>query len=244
MPTANTLMEHLLEQVEFLRTHAASFDAGKEHFAKPIAHVLRTLLHQTSKSTALLTRLEARDQIQWLDSAGEVDERNPMARITIVATEVSTVMGEDAAGQLTPTHVEARHSAPLEPTRWVLPSVGAQVADLLRLGRKPRRPGEWLPFHDWWVDEAIAIDKDGKRFSRRDLVLAMAHKEGGSHVDPEMDEAYVKLTRANGLGYFFGTVGFEHDLRAEADPVPAAIRQIAYEVEMSLNRRYPELGAT
>lgn len=145
-------------------------------------------------------------------------------------------------GQLVPARVEARYSPSLRPNDRVLPPVRFQVAELLRLGRKPWRTGDWLSFSDWWEQEVVAIDEDGARVSRKDLILAMAHKEGGSHIDTDMGAAYRKLTRANGLGYFYGTVGLTEELRVEPDPVPAAIRQIAYEVDASLSRQFPEFA--
>jgi len=47
-PSADSLEQHLHEQVEFLRSHAANFDEGKDHFAQALAAVLRTLLHRTA----------------------------------------------------------------------------------------------------------------------------------------------------------------------------------------------------
>ncbi len=45
-----------------------------------------------------------------------------------------------------------------------------------------------MKFADWW-QEPVLKDGDGTLYTRRDLVLFLANKDGGAHVDPEMDEA-------------------------------------------------------
>lgn len=45
---------------------------------------------------------------------------------------------------------------------------------------------------DYWWSECIAI-MDGHRFSRKDLVLAAANKDGGAHVDEKLPEWYESL---------------------------------------------------
>lgn len=95
-------------------------------------------------------------------------------------------------------------------------------------------------FEDWWRTPIIEDDQ-GNVFTRRDLVLALAHQEGGAHVDPELPEAYAALSRSNSLGWIVGegvlTVGSAPGpgLRHIAgNPVVFAVRQIAHELEYSI----------
>lgn len=97
---------------------------------------------------------------------------------------------------------------------------------------KPRKT-----FDDWWLADVID-DQLGNRFTRRDLVLALANKEGGAHVDPELEEAYAALSRSGSLGWIV-----QNDTGARPlveSPVPASVRQIAYEVERTLESQIPE----
>jgi hypothetical protein len=63
---------------------------------------------------------------------------------------------------------------------------------------KPR-----LSFPDWW-EAVVIIDILGSRFSRKDLVLALANSDGGAHVDPQLTEAYAALSRSGSLGWIVG----------------------------------------
>jgi hypothetical protein len=87
-------------------------------------------------------------------------------------------------------------------------------------------------FNDWWKNQVVIADKHHTRFKRRDLVLFVADKDGGCHVDPELDKEYAELSRFNSLGW---------------EPKPqnrvelACIRQIAHEVLKSLSDKFPEL---
>jgi hypothetical protein len=88
-----------------------------------------------------------------------------------------------------------------------------------------------VTFDDWW-NGIVFVDKYRSRFSRKDLVLAQANKEGGAHVDALLDEDYARLTRDNSLGWY--------DICPPAKPipsanqVPAAVRQIAHELIKAL----------
>jgi hypothetical protein len=87
---------------------------------------------------------------------------------------------------------------------------------------------------------AVIEDSAGRHFSRRDLVLAVANKDGGAHVDPQLDDSYVALSRMNSIGFaWIGPNGVSEPLDS---PVPASVRQIAYEVAQTLERH--DLGTT
>ncbi len=91
------------------------------------------------------------------------------------------------------------------------------------------------PFGDWWT-RLVIRDAEGNRFSRENLVLAVADQDGGAHVDSEIDENYAKLSRLHSLGFTFSKGGAEPKQWTE-NPVPVALRQIAAEVLWSLERQ-------
>ena len=53
-----------------------------------------------------------------------------------------------------------------------------------------------VEFRQWW-ESVILTDQLGNSFSRRSFVLALANKDGGAHVDPELDDGYAALVKAN-----------------------------------------------
>ena len=82
----------------------------------------------------------------------------------------------------------------------------------------------------------VLVDAQRNEFSRRDIVLSLANKEGGAHVDHTIDEAYNNLRRNNAQGWM--TVdGAGRETPAE-DNVPATMRQIAYEILRTLDSNY------
>lgn len=92
------------------------------------------------------------------------------------------------------------------------------------------RPVWLIPFEYWWRKRVIRIPEEFD-LTRRELVLLMANQDGGSHVDPEVDERYYRLTKENAMGHTV-SVG---DWTAPIEHIAtASVRQIAQEVLTSL----------
>jgi hypothetical protein len=112
------------------------------------------------------------------------------------------------------------------------------VAPLDNLSPGRVRPN--VPFHLWW-EGPVTKDRAGHLFSRRDYVLTVANKEGGAHVDHLLDERYKALAYENSLGFVYGTS--EDDLRpVELNPAYASVRQIAFEIERTVEQHRLTLG--
>ncbi len=123
-------------------------------------------------------------------------------------------------------------------TGLVLKSVGPKggryVAPLDDL--PPTQVFQKVSFSDFWESD-IFVDNKGNRFSRKKLVLAIANKDGGAHIDPELDQEYAELTKQNSLGWIYGN-------NLESGPIEnasaAAVRQITHEILKTLISNYPE----
>jgi len=94
-----------------------------------------------------------------------------------------------------------------------------------------------VDFEGWW-NEVIFKDKTGSETTRKELVLAVANKDGGDHVDPTLDEKYANISRRNSLAWRFSSSRGDVPLPG---PEKAAIRQIAHEVLKSLNPAMPNI---
>ena len=189
------LTKHLNEQREFLRSSALSFDQGHVAEAKRMALALRILVHQTTRSHALLNQLGVLTTMRFFDST------NGSGSLTVLVREA----GRD------PRHVGFLDDAP--------PRCGQ---------------GQWLPFSDWWEMPVLSTNQES-HFSRRELVLAMAHTDGGAHVG-EMEDGYARISRSPHSGPLFAIDG---ELRPVGNPVHGSIRQLAFEADRSLNRALP-----
>jgi len=109
-----------------------------------------------------------------------------------------------------------------------------------RLDNGPPYPTKQSPFEDWW-GRCVFRDAHGSQFTRKDLVLALANKEGGAHVDQELDAEYVRLSRENSLGWCFSERGEPRDW--SNDPVPHSVRHVAHELLTTLHEQVPQAEA-
>lgn len=217
--TREELEQHLLEQIRFLRSSASAFDAGDRGEAKRLAVVMRVLLHDgpspKSKTRSLLTQLGVLKQWSFLDSAGQTDVRNLASTNNLVYQRLTS---SPDSFSYEPVLDEWRELAIAQPG--------------LRL------PGSRLPFERWWRMVVVRSPTEGLSFSRADLVLGTADTDGGAHVDASITYAHHKLTRGNALGWF----AFSGDEPLPVtDPVPATLRQIAFEIDDTIRHHRPDL---
>jgi hypothetical protein len=116
---------------------------------------------------------------------------------------------------------------------------GASYEAPLDGGPPTRSRTDKIPFNVWWKDMFVIKDKDKNTFTRKDLVLNAANKDGGAHIDSSLDESYASLSRFNALGWKFFRKNVEDDFRN--NPASASIRQIAHEVIKTLRDEATEL---
>lgn len=218
--TQDELQSHLSEQIGFLEAACSEFDKGKQAFAKPAATALRVLLHDTTRSQSLLGQLGRKSKIPFLDTAGQLLEEN-LATSTNLTLQRLTVIDDN--GRTAPAYIpvldDYAHRTRLNrPTAFGLNQEAAA--------------GRRLSFDEWWT---MPVVRDNSRtdFSRRDLILALCNKDGGAHIDPEIEEAYHRLSRANSVGWVAFGAGEETPF---GNPVPASVRQIAHEFLRSIPR--------
>lgn len=115
---------------------------------------------------------------------------------------------------------------------------GARYLPLVAAGGPPF-PLQPIPFVDWW-NNPVLKDNCGRTFCRRELVLNVADTDGGAHVDPELEEAYMAISRENSLGWVFST-GAENSA-LEGRPELACMRQIAHELLATIHQFAPEFS--
>ncbi len=195
------LVQDLARQMEFLRRSCHSYDEGFEGEACRLAVTLRVLLHDTSRSSALLTQAGILNGgTLFADSSQPIDPKNLLPNPGLVMMAIDAERG----GEYVPR---------LDGGAWAL-----------RL----------VPFADWW-DAPVSKDKAGNLWSRKQHVLTLAHKEGGAHVDPDLDPLYEALVTANGFGMQFQAS--DGDLIDFAgDPAAASVRQISHEFLITAKR--------
>jgi hypothetical protein len=100
----------------------------------------------------------------------------------------------------------------------------------------PNRLNRKVPFGSWW-NKIVINDKQRNPFTRKEIILYVANQDGGAHIDPSLDEKYVKLSRFNSLGWRKVVRGVDTPFER---PDYASIRQITHEVLKTLRDEFPE----
>lgn len=137
----------------------------------------------------------------------------------------------DTAGPLSPTNLMAEHNL----VALKAGPDGGRYVPASSLG--DGLPNWQADFPDWWT-RPVMKDTKGRTMSRFELVGHVANSDGGAHVDPELDEAYMALSRQNALGWTFEHNG--NSTPFSSRPEFASVRQIAHEVIETLKLRAPQ----
>jgi hypothetical protein len=110
---------------------------------------------------------------------------------------------------------------------------GACYRPLIASGGVTPFPLMKIPFVQWWNDPVLK-DNRSRKFCRRELIQNVANTDGGAHVDPELDEAYMEISRKNSLGFFFQRGEIVSPV--EQRPELACMRQIAHELLSTIHQ--------
>jgi len=103
----------------------------------------------------------------------------------------------------------------------------------------------WMKFSEWW-SEPVFVDEHRKELSRRDVVLTVASRDGGTNIDPNLTMAYARLLLfASGkeLPVVFPEVSEIPNSNGPtgepvSNPERVALRQIAHEALRTLIPTY------
>ena len=205
----NDFVAQLNKQLDFIERSAAAYDHGARTEAVRIATALRVLFHQGPRSTSLITHLGAAD-------------------IELVSGCVDPPAKDDKPGvvhvrffcNLTDLSIGAKHGQGIaEFTPKLDNHRGKHLARLAR----------------WWTGEPVYVwdmlrSRTGQsEFTRADIVLAAADKDGGAHVDKVREPFYALLQDGAGLNVVVNVNGIQYHV-SPRDAALAAIRQMAHEV--------------
>lgn len=214
--------ESVKVQIKLLLEAAERFDRGDLDEALNLAIRLRVLLHHNPKrnSHAGLAQLGLLDMLGFADTAGDLILENPVpdSRLTYMTVDFENH----------PRHIPRFNdfAEPLlirTPLQW-------QISRRVRGLSDPRPGGRGRDFQDWWSQRIIRVS-DQQMFTRQGLVTSVANQDGGGHIDPKIRAEFHALTRGNSLGWS-GDIG--HGTKALQSPVPASIRQISWELHLTL----------
>ncbi len=184
----------------------------KEHieFIESSADAFDNGFKGESKRLAVSLRVLLHDTRSSTSLLKQLDKKNHSFINTALAFDEDNVASHCGLVNISATNQGAEFIAPLD---------GAIV------GTK-----NWTPFEDWW-NQAVFVDKDRRKITRNEITTRLANKDGGAHVDPNLDEKYAALSRKNSIGWVMTDGTNERPLEG---PEKAAVRQIAHEVLKTL----------
>lgn len=216
------LLSNLEEQLGFLVKSCRDFDRGDQSEVKRIAGVLRVLLYERGTNKALLRQLGFLEDLAFVDTGIVFDESN--------AAEVFGgkffLPSSCWQGLLTLTENEDGS------TEWIAP-----LAERPHMNLPCFVTHSMTRYPEWWGKRFIA-SSSGTLFSRMDLVSIMVNQDGHAHCDPELDKDYDDLL-ADYHGLEISTGGSEESFaRPRGNIVYCSVRQIAFELMLSLDRRF------
>lgn len=206
-------LESLHEQLDFLIDSCEKFDMGKFHYAKQIAKDIRVLVHQTRDSTSLLTWLGKQNSMNFCSTASM--PKNAVYFISIVTPTNRIVLND--SGQQSIEHT-------------FLPILNSNKT----LGKK------WINFENWYNHPVLVCKPTS--ISRKDIILFLANKDGGAHVDSYVDEKIYSLSKGINSLVYASNKSLEEDPYQTGEPfvnlINAAARQIAHELILSIRKEF------
>ena len=204
-------LKTLADIIARMATSAAHFDRGDHHEAPRLATDMRLLFHDTPKLTSIMTLLGQR-----------------ATNLRLVNSAATTAMRDLEKLGLGPIKLKPQFEATL------LCYAGAEAHPKFHFNTR----GELVAWKDWWSYRIFFGTSPPKiEVLRRDLVLAMANKDGGVHLD-KIAGWYRQLSRSAGAPgdkALTVRIGNAPPLNEEqmSDHHLKMVRQLAWEVLVS-----------
>lgn len=218
--TGAGLIALIEDRIDRLQFAGGQFDEGNPAGAREMAVHIRELVHQTSGSPALINQLGVQHDLAWVDTAGVTHPR------TVTSAACLTLMKIGRGSQRRGEYIPKFDLYPPAPIR---------TRDGGRIDR-----GSRIPFEHWWTNPVLK-DPDGLDYSRKQLVLALAHGQVGTTDDPEMKAAYRAVAGSRWLGWVVSdgtaTETDRMSVTFGSNPLMASVRQIGYEVVQTIRQQ-------
>ncbi|MGP8198053.1 MAG: hypothetical protein ACLQU4_00950 [Limisphaerales bacterium] len=164
---------HLQQQAKFIKNSCRSYDEGDVEEAVRIAVALRVCLYDTQRCVSLLTHLRS-NSIPLLSTAAPFVEDPILSNLYLVQPTTNINLADESS-------------------RGSMRCICRPLLDL-----SPRNDS--IAFNEWWEEVVIEHKQPQTAMTRKELVLAAADKDGGAHVDKELNPIYDFVRCGSGLG--------------------------------------------
>ncbi|GAB5536781.1 MAG: hypothetical protein Rubg2KO_30300 [Rubricoccaceae bacterium] len=193
-----------------------------------------------------------RDQLRFLRRSADAFDEGDHGEAKRMALQVRVLVHDTGQSTSLLTHLGLQKLTFLDTSSEYVPGnlvgqsmltsgiVGTRGAvEAAPLDRAVESRGRMVPFPEWW-DRVVFANLGETSLCRRDVVLDIAHKDGGAHVDANLKEPMARLSRYNSLQRFIVDPDGNKSplLRIEL----VAMRQIAHEVIRTFDPGYRRDG--
>ena len=204
----NPLADKYNDYLDLLDTLCICYDLmNKEVLALSISAAIRTLVHDTDRSTSLLQHLDLKDKTRFISTNNKSrDEPVHLGLVRKINVGVSDGIGG-----------EAKYWANCDEKYFPSPSIKY-----------------YLSFTDWWNEDIFICNET--KLTRHDLICITANKDGGAHFDKKIPKKYDDFRyswsgKSSLVGIKSGIFrGYDNI------PTYPAIRQMGYELIQSLRK--------
>lgn len=197
---------HLKEQIGFLKTSAKLFDEGNVSEGKRLALTIRILVHDTNKSKSLIEQMGIKQKIKFLNTALPKPLAPAGAKMVFLQYYSLVLMR--------------------------LANDGCYYKSLQAIPEVTAKATCESDFNSWW-DQIVIFHSEKISFSRRDVILFVANKDGGAHIDSKLPTDYSELSRGDYFGMCYVKDG---ETTSIIDIHLHTIRQIAEELMRTLEK--------
>ena len=217
------LLTMLDELVHDMKSASEQFDQGRLVEATMLASYIRTLVHQCDESDALIHQLGLQGRLSWVDTAGVPNPKTTSSSACLTLMKVCS---------------GARRRAEYVPKLGLYPPAPIRT----REGGSIER-GSRIAFDHWWTNPVVK-DCDGMVFSRKQLVLALAHHGCAPAGDAQTAAACESLRSSRSLRWVVSGEKAWASTTLESNPVMASIRQIGYETLQTIRQQRDVIEGT
>lgn len=204
------------DHIDHLHSAGRQFDQGDPVGAREMAVHIRGLVHDTTSSPALMNQLGVQGELTWVDTAGVTHPKTATSAACLTLMKIGR--GPHGHGEYIPK---------LD----LYPPVPIRTREGGRIDR-----GSRIPFDHWWTNPVVK-DPDGVDYSRKQLVLALAHGQAGVDDDVETKTAYCAVASSRWLGWVVSGGSASASMTFESNPLMASVRQIGYEVIETISQQ-------
>lgn len=218
-------IQHLKEQLDFLRSSSEAYDAGNRAEAKRLSTHIVTLVLDRGRNISLLTQLQ-RNNILFFDTGALRDAVTAMIRKDMAELQATKYKGRVFGKMMLQS-----------PRLLDVAIMGANPQIYTPLLDRDIQHANRIPLNEWW-EQVVVTDGAGNEFTRRSITTNLRDTDGGSHIDPNLKTSYFAMARSRSANMRL----YQNDeLIQEHNPIAPTVRQIAFEVDLTLRTELADL---